>query len=261
MIRLGAKPAEPAILRSSIVKNTKRRISKKIRAGGKLSNKDFRSHWLHDDIRLTLWKHQKKKCCYCERVREAKREPDIEHFRPKGKVTGVRRKNSGYWWLAYDWSNLFFACKACNQAYKKNEFPLIRGNRARNANSNLSNEYAFLINPIDENPENLIDYVWDDRGTVPSAWPVGRDNEGRGENTVRILGLRRSLLNEERGGLVLTLNGIAEEMHTARHLGNPLLEKRAARKIKTETFSGKDFAGFRRAYFRAQGLGEYVANN
>jgi uncharacterized protein (TIGR02646 family) len=262
MIRLKAKNAEPAILRSQAVTNAKRRMSDKVRIGGKLSSKDFPSaHWLHDDVRLTLWKHHQKKCCYCERVREAKREPDIEHFRPKGRVTSVRRKNSGYWWLAYDWNNLFFSCKACNQEYKKNEFPLIKGKRARNASSRLSDEVPFLINPIDDKPEDLIDYIWDDGIKIPIAKPVGKDDAGRGAKTISILGLDRPLLNEERGQLLLTLNAIAEEMHAARHFDKPRIEGRAALRILKETSSKKNFTGFRRAYFRAQGLGEYIAND
>jgi len=260
MIKLKPRPAEPAFLRSDQISRVRRRIREKVMRKDKLTQKDFPSHWRHADVRLELWKHHNEKCCYCERKAEATREPDIDHFRPKLMVTGVRRKNSGYWWLAYDWQNLFFSCKTCNQKYKKNEFPL-RGKRAIKPSSKLTDELSILIDPIDDDPDELIAYVWDDRGKIPLARPVGIDEEGRGRETIRILGLDRKVLNEERGRLLLLLSGLAEAMHAARHFDKPRKEQRVAKRIREVTSRHNTFAGFRRAYFRSAQLGEYVAND
>jgi Transposase, Mutator family len=65
---------------------------------------------------------------------------DVEHFRPKG---GVRQDEKDkllpvdYFWLAYEWSNLFLACQICNQRFKKNLFPLEDKNKR--AKSHLDN--------------------------------------------------------------------------------------------------------------------------
>lgn len=40
---------------------------------------------------------------------------DAEHYRPK----------SHYWWLAWTWENLLFACVDCNREYKRDQFPLV----------------------------------------------------------------------------------------------------------------------------------------
>jgi uncharacterized protein (TIGR02646 family) len=260
MIRLKAKPATPASLQSNTVTRLRQRLSTKVRARQTLSAKDFPSqYWLADDVRLTLWDHHDGKCCYCERKRDPKREPDIEHFRPKGAVTGVRGRNSGYWWLAYDWTNLFFACKSCNQQYKKNHFPVL-GKRARRPSSSIAAEEPVLIDPIQDKPEELIDYVWD-FGKVPLAKAVGKDDEHRGQNAIEILGLSRTFLNEERGRLLLALRGIAAKMHAALQFDKPRLVTRTEKEIVEATSRSNDFAGFRRAFFRAQGLGDYVAKD
>jgi uncharacterized protein (TIGR02646 family) len=260
MIKLQAKPAEPATLRSVKVINARQRLTTKVRARQTLSGKDFPTHWLDDDVRLTLWKHHDGKCCYCERKRDPKREPDIEHFRPKGGVTGVGGRNSGYWWLAYDWDNLFFACKTCNQEYKKNLFPLVGGKRARRPNSSLATELPLLIDPIKDQPEDLISYVWE-FGKVPLAKPVGKDSKQRGRKTIEILGLDRDLLNDGRGRLLLPLRVMAAKMHAALHHGNVSLTNRTKRELVEATLRSNEFAGFRRAFFRAHGLGDYVAND
>lgn len=79
------------------------------------------------DVIRALHTAQHGKCCYCERPLHRNREADIEHFRPKGEVRQGHEhaiERPGYFWLAYDWSNLYLACKPCNQEYKGILFPL-----------------------------------------------------------------------------------------------------------------------------------------
>lgn len=129
MIRLGNRPPTPESLKSPEVEETKCKIANKVKAGTLLQSKDFRtSHWQKDDVKRTIWKFQNKKCCYCERKRDLKRESDVEHFRPKAEVKD-EPEHRGYWWLAYLWDNYFIACKSCNQEYKKSNFPLLPGGK------------------------------------------------------------------------------------------------------------------------------------
>lgn len=55
------------------------------------------------------------KCAYCESKITAIYNGDIEHFRPKGAISGTVTIKPGYYWLASDWDNLLFACPFCNQ--------------------------------------------------------------------------------------------------------------------------------------------------
>lgn len=50
-----------------------------------------KSLWSKDDkVKSFLHQSQYGKCCYCERRRDQKGEPDIEHFRPKAKLNYPR---------------------------------------------------------------------------------------------------------------------------------------------------------------------------
>lgn len=67
------------------------------------------------------------KCAYCETIDQH----DIEHYRPKKGVTEAKT-HSGYYWLAYEWSNLVPACVKCNRdGGKLNKFAVM-GTRVKN---------------------------------------------------------------------------------------------------------------------------------
>jgi len=88
MIQLRARGSIPPTLLSLPVIAIKEAISARIRAGERVLSKEFPSWpWLADDVRDALWKWQQGKCVYCERKREKKRESDVEHFRPKARIT------------------------------------------------------------------------------------------------------------------------------------------------------------------------------
>ena len=126
------------------------------------------------------------KCCYCDSYIEDVEHGDVEHFRPKSK----------YWWLAYTWENLLYACQICNQSYKMDNFP-INGSRATDPQSNLNNESNLLINPIDEYPEPLISYDVDGDGV--SITPRSNSALERIGACIRYYGLNREkLLNSRR---------------------------------------------------------------
>lgn len=67
----------------------------------------------YDVAREPLYRAQGEKCCYCERGTDLAAQP-VEHFRPR----------AGWWWLAWQWENLLFACHSCNTGYKGVTFPL-----------------------------------------------------------------------------------------------------------------------------------------
>lgn len=265
MIKLKPRPEEPNSLRLEKVRETIKSLEEKVNSGQKPTTKnpnDFPPHWL-PEAREILWKHQNHKCCYCERVRELKRESDLEHFRPKG---GVEKENAhfGYWWLAYEWENYLYSCKPCNQGNKKNQFPLLPGGqRATKKTDSLTNEKPVLINPYDEDedPENYISFDWENSNDYfVKAVPTSTDDDNRGNDTINIVGLNKGLLPEDRAEFLQTLEAITIKMHAGRHFEKPLIIAAAEEEIKRETSSTKPFSGFRRAYFRKVGLGEYISD-
>src|SRR5690606_37788274 len=67
----------------------------------------------------------------------------------------------GYYWLAYDWMNLYFACQSCNQRSKQSLFPLVdpaRRVRSHHAHASLDEERPLFIDPGCEDPELLLGY-------------------------------------------------------------------------------------------------------
>lgn len=260
MIRLRARPLRPAFLSSSQVAVERRRIKAIVLANGRAKSKEFKPLWLKDDVRKRLWTYQQQKCCYCEQKREMMYEGDVEHFRPKAGVT-EDPTHPGYWWLAYSWRNLFFACKVCNQKkHKGNRFPLLDGRRARAPSDRIALERPTLIDPSRDHPEKCIDYVWVS-GDVPLAEPIGVDEAGRGNASVKIAGLDRRFLNDRRGEIVASLEALVALMRLAERVTCQASMLSAARQIREQTKSGLEFTAFRRSFFRKSGLGKYVASD
>jgi len=151
---------------------------------------------------------QREKCAFCEAKPLHVSDGDVEHFRPKGRRPPGRRRSAqrpGYYWLAYHWDNLLFACERCNRQHKKNRFPLSDpARRARSHRDATAHEAPVFIDPAAEDPELYITY----REHVAIA--VG--GNARGEQTIEALGLRRPALNADREkhlATVKTLHAIA----------------------------------------------------
>jgi hypothetical protein len=54
-------------------------------------------------LRPSLWQLGGMKCWYSE-AQIQEQEGQVEHFRPKKRLHGVR--HAGYWWRAFDWTNM-----------------------------------------------------------------------------------------------------------------------------------------------------------
>lgn len=146
------------------------------------------------DVRLRLKIAQSGTCAYCEAVVEPVTKGDIEHFRPKGGYRNIGDGSDnypGYYWLAYEWSNLLIACPRCNQDSKRTFFPIsVGGVRALSPDDDLAAEGAILIDPFNENPRDHIRFNQE----VPVSW----NGSERGRLTIEILGLDCEQLNEAR---------------------------------------------------------------
>lgn len=155
----------------------------------------------HQSVKRALKKYQHDKCCYCEGKFTANYAGDVEHFRPKQyaqQAHGTVKEYPGYYWLAYDWTNLFFSCAICNSSHKKNLFPLVDSSgRARDHHGSLEQEQPLLLDPGDtEDPRNHIGFH--------KEVPVKLTENGR--VTIENLGLDRPGLNEDRRKLLNELN-------------------------------------------------------
>ncbi len=139
-----------------------------------------------------LVRAQGAKCCYCEQQVEGKYD-DVEHFRPKaGAVRGPGFPTTGYWWLAWSWTNLLLACKSCNSEFKRTLFPLAPGSVVLAPHQPPpGGESPLLLDPASEDPIDHIQFHPAERG----RWrPSARGGSVRGDTTIRVLGLDRGSL-------------------------------------------------------------------
>lgn len=124
---------------------------------GTAALKPQRAIYAARDVKQHLRADQHQKCAYCETCFVHSSPGDVEHYRPKAgyrqAATG-RVQGPGYYWLAYDWQNLLFACEDCNRARKRQLFPLANdpAGRARTHHDDLAQEMPLLLNPVTENP-------------------------------------------------------------------------------------------------------------
>jgi len=203
-----------------------------------LSERGFdRTIFSHDSVRDCLLDCHHEKCCYCEKGREHVHE--VEHFRPKTAVQQDRsepRERPGYYWLAYEWTNLLMACRHCN-GRKGPIFPLRNPEaRARTHHDGIEHEAPLLIRPDQEDPTDHLAF----REHVV----VGQTN--RGQKSIEVIGLNRERLKGDRRERYEAL----ESLHALAQLDLPESEK-AQRKLERATAPDAEFSAMARAAIEA----------
>ena len=194
MIRIH-KPAAPIKLIQDASKKTEAHLQDYLQDPAySTGEKQFRfspKTYAHTDVRELLMDCQHQKCCYCEK--NLGQSGDIEHFRPK---SAYKQKNKqplqypGYYWLAYDWENLYLSCRDCN-LNKANYFPLkVAKNRAQLHKNSISLEKPLLIDPEKSDPEKHIEFI--------GQYPYSKSRSKQGQITIDILKLDREDLNSSR---------------------------------------------------------------
>ncbi|MCK6522526.1 hypothetical protein L6R49_13930 [Myxococcota bacterium] len=144
---------------------------------------------------------QHSKCAYCEQPSAVPHELPVEHYRPKA---GAQRDPNDprsidpdrYWWLAWSWENLLFACVTCNgRSRKASHFP-IEGPPApikATDRADLDAERPLLLDPSrdDDDPRAHIAWVPIDPTAPRARWRwIPTHRTVRGKMTIRVLKLR-----------------------------------------------------------------------
>ncbi len=164
----------------------------------------------HPDVRIKLNSIYNFKCAFCETDPTAGMTINVEHYRPKAKVTG-EKNHPGYYWLGYEWSNLLLACYSCNNR-KRSRFSIAKGgvrvdapplNKEDNLadSGRLLGENALIINP-ELIKDVSIHFTYDDTGKIIFI-------SGLGKETIERTNLNRSPLIKARLKVLdKCLNGI-----------------------------------------------------
>ena len=148
------------------------------------------------ELRPLLTELFASKCAYCESSLGVTDLSQTELFRPRAMAVNLDGETTrpGYWWLAYEWGNLYLACAECNRN-KGNRFPVV-GPRALRPDDDLAKERGLLLDPCADDPEEHL--LFNEDGLVASASEIDVDGHDRGAITIDILGLNRPGLVEAR---------------------------------------------------------------
>lgn len=148
------------------------------------------------------------KCAYCETDCKA----EVEHYRPKKKITG-EPVHPGYYWLCYEWSNLVPSCHDCNTSGGKgNQFPVL-GTRVTSPPLQptgqldssqikadvklLLDERPYLLHPEMDNPSSFLGVQLDPKGEGLRLHGLDGPDQ-RGDRTIQICNLNRKNLKINR---------------------------------------------------------------
>ena len=167
--------------------------------------KSRRGIYAAPDVKKRLQADQHGKCAYCETRFLHSSPGDVEHYRPKAgyrQTATAPVQGPGYYWLAYEWSNLLFACEDCNRIRKRQLFPLANdpAGRAHSHHHDEAQENPLLLNPAaGPDPETQITFVEE---AAKGITPEGKASvDAYGLNRPELLDDRRERLrclrNEE----------------------------------------------------------------
>ena len=125
-------------------------------------------------LRESLWALGNCKCWYSESSLQHQ-EGHVEHYRPKKRLWGD--KHSGYWWRAFDWTNLRIAHPTVNlrvtdylsgkKAGKGGYFPLRDGIPRAKCEEEEAYEVPVLLDPINPSDCKLLCFDSNDGKPVP----------------------------------------------------------------------------------------------
>jgi hypothetical protein len=215
------------------------------------------------------------KCWYSEK-RIAVSELEVDHFRPKNRVTDVQPPHAGYWWLAFDWRNYRLAYSLINKRRKDTRegdiqgkgchFPLVNPeSRVPDlAPASVALERPKLIEPCVAADVLLLDYAVEDGKVVERHRPNEADSTpyDRARSSIELFHLNEGTLIRDRHDLFVAIEHSAkciEELEAERGAAGVLSEKQALEfdghinQIADRINASAPFSSFARACLRQKG--------
>jgi len=197
------------------------------------AQRTFSVGYIPSEVSDTLAELFDHKCAMCEStLRRGKPgyESYLQRFRPSSYTQGFDSKEISedhYWWLTYEWENLYMICHAC-QRFKSNVFP-VEGKRAAMKTPYVQiakKENAYLIDPCNEDPNDFFDFDLEKFEIIPKSASNYPDflqnsqqfstqieaNKQRAEATIQILGLNRSDLIYGRQAVAHSIQKNADDL-------------------------------------------------
>jgi uncharacterized protein (TIGR02646 family) len=197
-----------------------------------------------EDVVQALTKLFSGKCAYCESPLTAVTAVDVDHFRPMSGALGLdgSLEEDHYWWLAYEWANLYASCPECNRS-KGQRFP-VGASRAklRATGRALVEEQPLLLDPCAEDDHPGRELVFTEDGIVSSETE-------RGRVTIEVLGLNRPALVSARQAEALAARFAADDFQLSLQNGNTTS---AAGDVELAFDGTKPYSALRRQVFQSR---------
>ncbi|AQG80306.1 HNH endonuclease [Spirosoma montaniterrae] len=191
---------------------------------------NFSGHYYRDATIETLQNIYKNKCGYCRTDVSTGASWRVDHYRPKARVKDSP-DHDGYYWLAYEWSNLILSCEKCN-GRKQHNFPLeneacrvsaptpgINGlptdDYCRADKAILVSESPLLLNPELDDPDEHLRFL-------PNGTVQGKTRKG--EKSIELYFLWRDKLITDRKNMT---DDVLEKLkkHLTKYLKGEIDEK------------------------------------
>lgn len=200
-----------------------REAARRARGEGKTGGEFRAAAWkaVHREINAcdTVWVKTKKalaevsfdKCWYCE-CKQERSDLQVDHFRPKGRVSGEKDHN-GYWWLALDWENFRLACTYCNcvrkdfetdeMGGKGSKFPILTP-PPRMRRPFDQQDRAKLLDPVIREDVEKLTFT---RNGLPKPASNDKNSEDwkRVQETIEVFHLRETRLKRAREELAIEI--------------------------------------------------------
>ena len=220
MIHVGrARVPKPAILDSPQVHEERKKLTKifgNLKAEQVVEYPFVPKLYWNPEIKKALFELFHGKCAYCETLLTSGGE--LDHFRPKrGAVSRDGTKSPGhYYWLAYEWENLYLSCQMCNRL-KATRFATTKS-RAKpgRLGATLFTEDALLLDPCDTRqkfwPDHHLTYVEEKDAVVVVSDTV------YGQYTIECLALNRAVLVQQRGKELAGLKALLSTFNLKKRL-------------------------------------------
>jgi uncharacterized protein (TIGR02646 family) len=186
------------------------------------------------EVRKCLDKLFYGKCAYCE-WKPTRSFWDVEHFRPKSRVH-ENDHHKGYYWLAYNWNNLYLSCHFCNRSLKdekstlgkSDHFPLEdENNRSYTPDSPIINEQYLLIDPCSDNPEKYLEFNI-------TGEPIAIDNNKKAIESIKIYNLGDIKTNRLREAKINQYLFYIDALQTLKSILNEPIEKNKRKDIENK---------------------------
>lgn len=208
MIRVERREPAPEVLDSDEVHETLRRAEQHFSQDDARSEQ-FEFEWgqkpafKHASVRRALRQVFANRCAFCESEVGAGAVSIVHHFRPTQESIGLdgRPSRPHYWWLTFDWDNLYLSCQRCATGSKR-RFPVM-GERAP-VYSGAESERALLVDPCRDEPDDHI--AFDESGEAAGLTDRGRE-------TIEVFRLNRDeLVDARRREIVRALAAVSARL-------------------------------------------------